>query len=76
MENNTNPGSKTDRLPPHDLAAEECVIGSLLIDGEQIINVGKLMPADFYHEPHMIIFSAIQTLYSRHDAINKITVAT
>jgi replicative DNA helicase len=76
MENNANLGSKTDRLPPHDLAAEECVIGSLLIDGEQIINVGKLMPADFYHEPHMIIFTAMQTLYSRHDAINTITVAT
>ena len=76
MENNTNPGSKTDRLPPHDLAAEECVLGSLLIDGEQIINVGKLMPADFYHEPHMIIFTAMQTLYSRHDAIDQITVGT
>jgi replicative DNA helicase len=34
------------------------------------------MPADFYHEPHMIIFTAMQTLYSRHDAINTITVAT
>ena len=46
-----NQVSMTGSLPPHDIAAEECVIGSLLIDGEQMINTGRLLPADFYHEP-------------------------
>ena len=70
-----NKTSTIGNLPPHDIAAEECVIGSLIIDGEQIINTGMLQPSDFYHEPLGIIFSACQTLYHRHEAINEITVS-
>ena len=71
-----NKTSTTGNLPPHDIAAEECVIGSLMIDGEQIINTGTLQACDFYHEPLGIIFSACQTLYHRHEAINQITVGS
>jgi replicative DNA helicase len=72
----TNQTSKTGSLPPHDIAAEEATIGSLLIDGDQLANCGRLSASDFYHEPHMNIYAAIQTIHSRHDAINQITVAT
>ena len=40
-----------DRLPPHDQRAEESVLGSLLIDGESIINTVRFLePEDFYNE--------------------------
>ena len=67
--------SQNGKLPPHDIGAEEATIGSLLIDGSQIINVGRLQPSDFYHEPLAIIFTACQALYHRMTAIDEITVA-
>lgn len=67
--------SQIGKLPPHDIAAEEAVIGSLLIDGSQIINVGKLQPGDFYSEQLGIIFQSCQSLYYRQTVIDKITVA-
>ena len=40
-----------ERLPPHDIAAEESVIGSLLIDGEAMSRIAPLVkPDDFYRE--------------------------
>ena len=38
------------KLPPHDIDAEEAVIGSLLIDGTAIYEIAVfLQPSDFYH---------------------------
>lgn len=67
--------SQNGKISPHDISAEEAVIGSLLIDGNQIINVGRLQPSDFYHEPLGIIFTACQALYHRISGIDQITVA-
>ena len=40
-----------ERLQPHDVEAEEAVIGSLLIDSEAILKVVHLLkPEDFYRE--------------------------
>jgi len=67
--------SQTGKLPPHDISAEEAVIGSLLIDGEQIINVGRLQSSDFYHELLGIVFTSCRALYHRQIAIDQITIA-
>jgi replicative DNA helicase len=65
-----------DKLPPHDLSAEEAVIGSLLIDGTAIYEIATfLQKADFYHEPHQWLYEACMTLYQRGESINQITVA-
>ena len=65
-----------DKLPPHDIAAEEAVIGSLLIDGAAIYEIATLLQkADFYHEPHQWLYEACMTLYTRSESINQITVA-
>ena len=48
-----------ERLLPHDLDAEESVIGSLLIDGDSILRVGHVVkPEDFYREKNQICFSS------------------
>ena len=40
-----------DRVPPHDDAAEEAVLGSILVDGNSILQVSTfLRPEDFYRE--------------------------
>jgi len=65
-----------DRLPPHDVDAEEAVVGSLLIDGAAIYKVASLVQEpDFYSERVSGIYGACLALYQRNEAINQITVA-
>lgn len=65
-----------EKLPPHDIDAEEAVIGSLLIDGDAIRLVEHtIKPEDFYHEINGWLFKACIVLRSRREAINQVTVA-
>ena len=65
-----------EKLPPHDIDAEESVIGSLLIDGTAIYKITTgLQAGDFYSERNMLIYETCQALYSRSEPINQITVA-
>ncbi|MDI6815147.1 MAG: DnaB-like helicase N-terminal domain-containing protein, partial [Dehalococcoidales bacterium] len=66
-----------EKLPPHDIDAEEAVIGSLLIDGTAIYKIATfLQQSDFYSERNQWIYGACLSLYQRPDeAINQITVA-
>ncbi len=66
----------SDKLPPHDIDAEEAVIGSLLIDGEAIYKISTIIqPPDFYSERNSLSYKACVSLYERSEAINQITVA-
>jgi replicative DNA helicase len=65
-----------EKLPPHDIEAEEAVIGSLLIDPEAILKVAVSLKAeDFFSETNRVIYQACLSLYQRNEAINQITVA-
>lgn len=65
-----------DRLPPHDISAEESVIGSLLIDGETVTQVSSFLKLDdFYRERNRWCFEACLNLFERSEAINQVTVA-
>jgi len=69
-----------DKLPPHDIDAEEAVIGSLLIDGTAIYKIASLLEqpdkkSPFYSERNAWIYDACVSLYKRDEAINQITVA-
>jgi replicative DNA helicase len=65
-----------DRLPPHDIDAEEAALGSLLIDGTAIVKIEPIIqPTDYYSERNRWIYEACLTLYHRSEAVNQITVA-
>jgi len=65
-----------EKLPPHDIDAEEAVIGSLLIDGAAIYKIATfLQREDFYHEQSQWIYGVCLSLYQHDEAINQITVA-
>ncbi len=64
-----------EKLPPHNIDAEESVIGSLLIDGNAINEIGFLEAAHFYSDRNAVIFQACKTLRQQGEAINEITVA-
>ena len=66
---------QADRLPPHDLSAEESVLGSILIDGMSLTQVtGFLAADDFYREINRQVFEACYELVQRDEAINQVTV--
>jgi len=65
-----------EKLPPHDIEAEEAVIASLLVDGEAIFKVAPLLqPTDFFREKNAWAYDACLALWQRSDAINQITLA-
>ena len=65
-----------ERLPPHDISAEESVIGSILIDGDSLNSVTSFLKAnDFYSEKNRWCFQACFALLERSEAINQVTAA-
>jgi len=65
-----------EKLPPHDIEAEEAVLGSLLVDGEAIHKIAIfLKPEDFYREKNLWVYEACFSLYERNEAIDQVTVA-
>ena len=64
-----------NKVPPHDLEAEQAVIGSMLTDKDAVISaIEVLSDSDFYREDNKIIYSAIMNLYSRGEPIDIITL--
>ena len=65
-----------EKLLPHDIEAEEAIIGSLLIDGDSILKVAHFLKhMDFYRERNRFCYEACLDLFSRGEAINQVTVA-
>ncbi len=68
--------SYDEKLPPHNIEAEEAVIGSLLVEPEAILKIVLfLKPEDFYRETNHWVYEACTAIYERNEAINQITVA-
>jgi replicative DNA helicase len=65
-----------EKLPPHNLEAEESVLGSLLLDRDAIIRVAAtLKPDDFYRPAHAAVYRVILDLYNRREPADLLTVA-
>ena len=64
-------------MPPHNLQAEESVLGALLLSRDAIGAVSEqgLRPEDFYRPAHQHIFDAVRALYSTGAPADTITVA-
>jgi replicative DNA helicase len=66
----------TDKLPPHDIEAEEAVLGSLLVDSEAINKIATVVaPEDFYREKNLWVYQVCCDLYERNEPIDQVTVA-
>ncbi|APM41123.1 replicative DNA helicase [Clostridium kluyveri] len=60
---------------PHNLEAEQSVIGSMLVDKSSIVESMEILKVDdFYRESHKVIFEAILDLYKRDIAVDIITL--
>lgn len=64
-----------ERLPPHNLEAEQSVLGALLIDRDAIIRIASFLRAsDFYRAAHTYIYEAALALYNRREPADLITL--
>ena len=63
--------SARGRVPPHNVDAEESVLGAMLLSREAIGAVSEmgLMPADFYRPANRHIFDAIRSLCPQPDEL-------
>ena len=63
------------RMPPHNLEAEEGVLGSILLDNDVLPEVAAtLRPDDFFRDGHAEIYRAILDLDSQGRAADAVTL--
>ena len=69
-------GDEYERMPPHDVAAEQCVLGGMLLSKDAISDVIEVIrPTDHYRPAHQLVHEAILDLYARGEPADPITVA-
>src|SRR5919108_5288812 len=66
--------ARPERLPPHNLEAEESVLGSMMLSAEAIASVVEVIKqGDFYRPAHQRIYQAILGIYGRGEPVDAIT---
>jgi hypothetical protein len=69
------PVPEPDREPPHNLEAEEAVLGAILASGRLLVEVAAVLEeADFYRPAHRAIWRAILRLADRGQPTDPVTV--
>lgn len=63
-------------LAPHNVEAEEAVLGSMLLNPECYGEVFWLQPSDFFLVRHGWIWEAMQALVDRKDPVDQLTVVS
>ena len=67
--------SVAGRVPPHNLEAEQSVLGSMMLSQNTVGDVlENVRPDDFYREAHIRICQVIHDLYSSGEPVDAITV--
>jgi replicative DNA helicase len=70
------PSEDFGRQPPQDEAAEQAVLGGMLLSKDAIADVlERLRPGDFYRPAHQNVYDAILDLYGRGEPADAVTVA-
>jgi replicative DNA helicase len=65
-----------ERTPPHDLAAEQCTVGGMMMSKDAIADVIEIIgPADHWRPAHQLIHEVILDLYARGEPADAVTVA-
>ena len=73
---NRPPARAGVRVPPHNLAAEESLLGAMLLSKDAIADAIEVVTADDFYKPgHQHTFDAITSLYSAGEPADTVTVA-
>ncbi len=74
--NNDRTARFSPKVPPHNLEAEQAVLGGVLLNNDamnQLMDI--LSPDDFYREAHATIFAGMALLYNESEPIDIITLS-
>ena len=64
------------RIPPHNLEAEESLLGAMLLSRDAIAaGVERCTAEDFYKPAHSHVFDAVVSLYAKGEPADPVTVA-
>ncbi|HEX6959518.1 MAG TPA: replicative DNA helicase [Ferrovibrio sp.] len=70
-----NASEPTFRIQPHNIDAEQELLGAILINNDAAMKVsGFLRPEHFFHEAHRRIYDAALTLIERGEIANPVTL--
>jgi len=77
MANNfENNNVNLDKLPPQNIEAEKCLLGSLLLDKNAVVKVVDfLQTKDFYKQIHKEIYTVAAELFEKGEPIDLLSVA-
>ncbi|HEX2039126.1 MAG TPA: replicative DNA helicase [Acidimicrobiales bacterium] len=68
--------SSRPRVPPHDLQAEESLLGAMLLSRDAIVDAVEICGADDFYKPaHGHVFEAVTRLYGQGEPVDPVTVA-
>lgn len=67
----------TDRTPPHNLEAEQAIIGAIFLEPSALTTASEiLVPDDFYRQAHSKIFSSMLDLSEKGEPVDIVTVTS
>src|SRR3989344_4103750 len=67
----------TQKKPPQNIEAEQCLLGCLMLDKNAIIRVSDFISAeDFYKGTHKEVYQAMMDLFSKMEPIDIVSVST
>lgn len=70
-----NQDEKSFRQPPHNMEAEQAMLGAILVNNEAMHHIGDYLRAEHFYVPvHQRIFAAIQSLFDKGLIANPITL--
>jgi replicative DNA helicase len=68
--------SENLRVPPHNIEAEQSVLGSLMLDKDAIIKIADLVKTgDFYKDDHNTIYEMMLELYEEREPIDVLSLS-
>ncbi|MGL5858220.1 MAG: replicative DNA helicase [Angustibacter sp.] len=71
-----SPGESFDRTPPQDVAAEQSVLGGMMLSKDAIADVVEVVRGtDFYRPAHELVYDAVLDLYGRGEPADAVTVS-
>ncbi|MDE0237679.1 MAG: replicative DNA helicase [bacterium] len=72
----STPPGRLGRVPPHDLDAEEALLGAMLLSRDAIADaVNLIRPEHFYRPAHAHVYEAVCNLYAQGEPADAVTVA-
>lgn len=68
--------SRLDRVPPHNIEAEESLLGAMMISKDAVLTASEIVDMDdFYRDSNREVYRAITNLYSQGEPVDPVTVA-